>query len=86
MASVTSLHSACEAMDSFDIYCSEGSIHIPSLNEGIIFEKKGDETISGHYPAHENVHYPLIADFVNALNSGKNPLVTAEKALQQLWF
>jgi predicted dehydrogenase len=75
VASVCVTHAAREPQDTLNIYGSKGSIHIPILNGGAIIIKtsSGDRTES--HPPHANIHQPLIADFADAVISGREPRV-----------
>jgi len=72
---LTVTHAAREPQDSFDLFCTEGSIHIPVLNEGTmrVLTKNG-ERIETH-PNHPNIHQPLIEDFARAVLENRDPVV-----------
>lgn len=71
-------HAAREAKDTLEIFGSEGSIHVPVLNEGTmqILNSEG-ERIEIH-PPQANLHAPLIRDFVAAVMADREPAVTGE--------
>jgi len=75
IATLTVAHSAQQPQDTFDIFGSKGSIHIPVLNEG----KLGVITEAGEreefHPAAANLHQPLIEDFARAVMENREPLV-----------
>src|SRR5262245_39194549 len=74
-ASLAVTHAALESRDTLDIFCSEGSIHTPSLNRGEIRIVTGvGEKIESH-PPHANLHQPLIEDFTRAALDGREPEV-----------
>jgi predicted dehydrogenase len=74
-ASLAVTHAAFESRDTLDIYCSDGSIHTPSLNRGEIrIVTAGGERIESH-PPHRNLHQPLIEDFTRAAMDGREPEV-----------
>ncbi len=75
---LTVTHAAREPQDSFDLFCTQGSIHIPVLNEGTmrVLTKDG-ERIETH-PNHPNIHQPLIEDFARAVLERRDPVVTGE--------
>ena len=79
---LTVSHAAREPQDSFDLFCTEGSIHIPVLNEGTmrVLTKDG-ERIETH-PNHNNIHQPLIEDFAMAVLERREPIVTGEVGRQ----
>ena len=72
---LTVTHAAREPQDSFNLFCTEGSIHIPVLNEGTmrVLTKDG-ERVETH-PNHTNIHQPLIEDFAKAVVENREPLV-----------
>jgi predicted dehydrogenase len=75
---LTVTHAAREPQDTFDLYCSHGSIHIPVLNEGTMRVLTSDgERIETH-PNARNIHQPLIEDFAAALLEDREPLVNGE--------
>ena len=75
---LTVTHAAPEPQDSFDLFCTKGSIHIPVLNEGTmrVLTRNG-ERIETH-PNHTNIHQPLIEDFARAVLENRDPIVTGE--------
>ncbi len=75
---LTSSHAAKEAKDTLDIYGSEGSIHVPVLNEGTITVISSNGTRTEKHPNPPNVHQPLIEDFITAVLTDREPAVTGE--------
>ena len=75
---LTVTHAAREPQDTFDLFCSRGSIHIPVLNEGTmrVLTRDGERTES--HPNAENIHQPLIDDFARAVLENREPVVTGE--------
>jgi len=75
IATLTVAHSAQQPQDTFDIFGSEGSIHVPVLNEGKlrVITKAGIREES--HPAASNLHAPLIDDFARAIMEDREPLV-----------
>jgi predicted dehydrogenase len=73
---LTVAHAAREPQDTFDLFCSRGSIHIPVLNEGTmrILSSEGERTEI--HPNASNIHQPLIDDFARAILDHREPLVT----------
>jgi predicted dehydrogenase len=71
-------HAAREPQDTFDLFCSRGSIHIPVLNEGNlrVLSAGGERTES--HPNPRNTHEPLIEDFSKAILENREPVVTGE--------
>ena len=77
---LTVTHAAREPQDTFDLFCTHGSIHIPVLNEGTMRVVTPDgERIETH-PNARNIHQPLIDDFAAALLENRDPVVTGEIA------
>ncbi len=75
---LTVTHAAREPQDTFDLFCSQGSIHIPVLNEGTMRVVTPDgERIEAH-PNAKNIHQPLIDDFATAVLENRDPIVTGE--------
>ena len=75
---LTVSHAAREPQDTFNLFCSQGSIHIPVLNEGTMRVLTSDgERIETH-PNEKNIHQPLIEDFAIAVLENRDPLVTGE--------
>ena len=77
---LTVAHAAREPRDTFDLFCSNGSIHIPVLNQGTmrVITTTGEQ-IELH-PNTPNIHQPLIEDFARAVLENRDPLVTGEIA------
>lgn len=74
--SLTVTHAADESKDTLDIYASEGSIHVASLNSGEIrIVTPSGERAESHPPS-ENFHVPLIEDFAAAIIENREPAVT----------
>jgi len=75
---LTVAHAAREPQDTLAIFFSEGSIHIPVLNEGTMRVVSSDgERIEQHANAN-NIHQPLIEDFARAVLENREPVVTGE--------
>ena len=75
---LTVTHSAREPQDTFDLFFTNGSVHIPILNEGTmrVLTNEG-ERVETH-PNHTNIHQPLIEDFTRAVLENRDPIVTGE--------
>ena len=75
---LTVAHSAREPQDTFDLFCSQGSIHIDVLNEGRLrlLTVNGERVEA--YPNPKNIHQPLIEDFTSAVLENRPPVVTGE--------
>jgi predicted dehydrogenase len=77
-ASLTVSHTSIEPQDTLDIYATNGSIHIPVLNKGEMVVKIGNnERLESHPPA-DNLHAPLIEDFVDSVLHDREPAVNGE--------
>jgi predicted dehydrogenase len=77
-ATITVTHAAMEPRDTLRIFGTAGSIHVATLNAGeIVISSQGSERRESH-PTAPNIHQPLIQDFVDALQSGRQPGVTGE--------
>lgn len=72
---LTSSHAAKEPMDTLDIFGSEGSIHVPVLNEGILTVFSSAGTRTERHPNPSNIHQPLIEDFISAVLNMHEPAV-----------
>jgi predicted dehydrogenase len=76
-ATLTVTHTVMESQDTLDIFCTEGSIHIASLNHGEMrIKTRQSESVESH-PPHDNLHLPLIADFTQAILHQRQPAVSA---------
>jgi predicted dehydrogenase len=75
---LTVTHAAQEPQDTLHIFSSQGSIHVPVLNEGSLrIVSAQDERIESHPPA-ANWHTPLIQDFVAAVFDNREPGVNGD--------
>ena len=75
---LTVTHAAREPQDTFDLYCTDGSIHIPVLNEGKMQVITPDGERTETHPNAKNIHLPLIEDFASAVLENRDPVVTGE--------
>ena len=75
---LTVTHAAHEPQDTFDLFFTDGSIHISVLNEGTmrVVTKSGERTEV--HPSAGNIHQPLIEDFARAVIENRDPIVTGE--------
>ena len=64
--------------DEFDIYGTEGSVSAPGLRVRIQIQADG-KTWREDRPPHDNVHYPLIHDFVQAALADQAPRCDGEE-------
>jgi predicted dehydrogenase len=71
-------HAAREPQDTLDLFGTEGSVHVPSLNAGRLRIVTADgERVEEHPPA-ANIHRPVIEDFARAIAEGREPRVGGE--------
>ena len=75
---LTVTHAAREPQDTLDLFFTNGSIHIPVLNEGTMRLLTGDADRIETHPNHPNIHQPLIEDFALAVLANRDPIVTGE--------
>jgi predicted dehydrogenase len=77
-ASLSVSHAAFEPQDTLSLFCSSGSIHVPVLNKGTmrVVDERGERV--ENLAAAQNIHQPLIDDFVSALIDDRPPVVTGE--------
>jgi len=69
-------HAAAEPQDTLDIFGTNGSLHVGSLNRGDlrIVGPFGDRL--ENHPPHANLHQPLVEDYILALRKMREPAVT----------
>jgi predicted dehydrogenase len=75
---VTVTHAAAERRDTFEVYGSEGSVHVPVLNDGVARIVTGRGAREERHPPHPNLHQPLVEDFAAAVREGREPAVSGE--------
>lgn len=75
VAVLTVTHAAIEPQDTLDVFGTEGSIHIPVLNEGLLRLVIDGETTEESHPPHGNLHLPLVEQFVEAVLRDDRPAV-----------
>ena len=78
IATLTVSHAVMEPRDSFTVFGSEGSINVEVLNEGNLIITTRDSLRSELHAPAQNIHQPLIEDFVQAVIDDRQPLVTGE--------
>ncbi len=74
-AVLTVTHASFESQDTLDIFGSEGSLHLPLLNQGELRIKTAAGDRTEHLPPHANIHLPLIEDFTCAVIENREPKV-----------
>jgi predicted dehydrogenase len=82
MAHLAVAVSVKEPRDSLDLYGSEGSIHVPVLNQGALRVISGGKERLENHPPHPNLHQPLIENFAWAVLEGREPEVRGETGLE----
>jgi predicted dehydrogenase len=75
LATVTVAHAAAEPRDTLTVFGSEGSIHVARLNGPELRVVRGGELTVEQHPLPDNVHLPLIQQFVDAVLEGGHPVV-----------
>jgi 1,5-anhydro-D-fructose reductase (1,5-anhydro-D-mannitol-forming) len=68
--------------DEFRIRGTEDELDLSPLNGAILVHPGGSEQI----PAHSNLHYPSIEDFVSAIIDHRPPVASAHNALTTEWI
>jgi predicted dehydrogenase len=81
-AVLTVTHAAAERRDTFELYGSEGSAHVPVLNDGLLRIVSARGPREERHPPHPNLHQPLVEDFVAAVLARREPAVTGEIGLE----
>jgi predicted dehydrogenase len=74
-------HAARQSRDLLEVVGTEGSAHVPVLNEGRLRLTTAAGTSEEHHPAPANLHQPLVEDFVSAVREGRSPAVSGEVGL-----
>ncbi|MBN1781935.1 Gfo/Idh/MocA family oxidoreductase [bacterium] len=75
-------HSTFENRDTVQIFGTQGSIHIPVLNEGRLMLRTASGDQKEHLPPHNNLHMPLIEDFTQAVLRNREPAVNGRTGLE----
>jgi predicted dehydrogenase len=73
IASLACTHAAIEPRDTFDLYCTEGSLHVESLNTGKLTVVTPSGVIEESHAPASNLHQPLIDDFVDSVLDDRAP-------------
>jgi predicted dehydrogenase len=71
-------HAAADRQDTIDLFGTRGSIRVASLNGGDLVVRTGDLERRESHPPAANVHLPLVEDFVDALQHGRDPTVDGQ--------
>jgi predicted dehydrogenase len=75
-------HAAQEPRDTFEIFGTDGSVHVDVLNEGKLRIVTHADVREERHPPHTNLHQPLVEDFVAAVRERRDPAVTGEVGLE----
>ncbi len=81
-AILISSHAMLEPQDTLDIFGSNGSIHVPVLDEGTMIIRTAADTRTEKHPNHKNFHQPLIDDFVKSILENRQPEITGETGME----
>ena len=81
LTTVTVTHGVFESQDTLDIFGTNGSIHISSLNSGDIRIKTSSGETTESPPPSPNFHTPLIKDFADAVLANREPRVGGETGM-----
>ncbi|NOT60386.1 MAG: Gfo/Idh/MocA family oxidoreductase [Acidobacteria bacterium] len=73
---LTVTHAALESQDTLSLFGSEGSLHLPSLNQGSLVVRTAAGEHTEEIPPHANLHQPFIDEFTEAILRGSTPAVT----------
>jgi len=66
---------AFESLDTLSIFGSQGSLHVPVLNEGHMKVITNYAEWTENHPPNPNFHEPLIEDFMKAVIENRQPRV-----------
>jgi len=56
-----------------DIFGTEGSLHVPVLNAGVMTVRTREGERTEKHPPYQNIHKPLIDDFTRAVLDDREP-------------
>ena len=65
--------------DRFEVFGTKGRLFVTPLNGDTLVIENAEGTRREHLPPHDNLHYPLIADFTAAITQQHAPTVTGEE-------
>jgi predicted dehydrogenase len=74
-ATLAVTHASNQPRDTLDVFGTLGSVHAGSLNAGDVRVCAGGQERTESHPPAANLHRPLIDDFVDAVLTGRAPLV-----------
>jgi len=81
VGTLTVTHAVFECKDTLDIFGTNGSIHVPVLNQGTMVLINEDGKTVEQWPPHDNLHLPLINDFTDSILNNRSPSVSGETGL-----
>ncbi len=73
---LTVTHAALESQDTLSLFGSEGSLHLPALNQGRLTLRTAAGEHVETIPPHSNLHQPFIDEFTEAVLRGGTPSVS----------
>lgn len=79
---ITVTHAAHERRDTLEIIGTLGSAYVPVLNDGRLRLTTAEGVREEHHPPHENLHQPLVENFVDAVRAGRDPTVSGGIGLE----
>ena len=74
-ATVTVTHATNVPKDTMQIYGTDGCIEVPILNSGRLVVTSGTDQREEYLPPAENIHQPLVEDFVECVLHHREPAV-----------
>ena len=77
-ATISVTHATNVPKDTLQIFGTKGCIEIPVLNAGRLFVTAGTEKREEDLPPAENIHQPLVEDFVESVLRGREPAVDGQ--------
>ncbi len=81
VATLAVTHAAMEPQDTLHIFGTAGSVHVANLNVGELrIVTSAGEQVERHAPA-DNLHAPLVEDFVASVASRREPAVNGQIGL-----
>ncbi|MBN1525150.1 MAG: Gfo/Idh/MocA family oxidoreductase [Spirochaetales bacterium] len=69
IGTVTVSHASGISRDTLTIYFSQGRVHVPSLNAGVLEIETSKGIVTENHPPHNNLHFPLVEKYIAALNT-----------------
>ena len=72
---IVASHAPQQSLDSFHLFCTDGSAHIEVLNSGKLRVLGPEGPVEESHPPPSNLHQPLIEDFAEAVFEDRPPRV-----------